>query len=121
MLSDSKISGIIFSSTVDGKTGVAEISKFLDNMNVQHGIFSGKNRRIRNFKVYSTMKNTKQTSKKHLKRINYHYSLPQKRLAWELTNQTLDTQYITHCLHHSNLFTKKREEREETRRMQTAI
>ncbi len=42
MLSDPKISGIIFSPTVGGKTGVAEISKLLDNINVQHGIFSGK-------------------------------------------------------------------------------
>ena len=49
MLSDSKISGIIFSSTVDGKTGVAEISKFLDNMNVQHGIFSGKKPKDKKF------------------------------------------------------------------------
>ncbi|MEN6514911.1 MAG: DEAD/DEAH box helicase, partial [Fervidobacterium sp.] len=42
MVSDTHLSGIIFTSKVSSKTGIDGISEFLDNANIFHEIYSGK-------------------------------------------------------------------------------
>jgi len=42
MISDTQLSGIIFTSKVSSETGIVGISKFLKGQNIPHEVYSGK-------------------------------------------------------------------------------
>jgi len=94
MVSDTQLSGIIFTSKVSSDTGIDGISEFLDKANIFHEVYSGKKPSLDKLKTSPTV-NTNSMFSSNSKRTKYTYSLRQRRLVWASINRTSDTRYIT--------------------------